>query len=98
MCTVHFLLMYEERMPPGAASGGQQGAQKAAMSALLRPPGLRGASSGHRSRAALPLRCTPVGAGRRNPLARAEIRLRVCRWSAGTSAVTVAIAVGMPVM
>ena len=35
MCAGRLVLMYEERMPPGAASGGQQGAQRADTSVRL---------------------------------------------------------------
>ena len=35
MCPGRLLLVYEERMPPGAASGGQQGAQRADASVRL---------------------------------------------------------------
>ena len=35
MSTARFLLIYEELVPPGAASGGQQGAQRADASVRL---------------------------------------------------------------
>ena len=84
-------------MPLGAASGGQQGAQNAAASATLRQRGLQRASRGRRFRVALPLWCAAAGAEGRDPLARDEIRLSVCRWYAGTSVETVGIRLGMPV-
>ena len=85
-------------MPPGAVSGGQQGTQKAAASVTLRQPGRPGRIGGLGSRVELPLWCMPNGAGRRNPIVRAEMRLSVCQVCGGTSAVTVAMWLGMPVM
>ena len=35
MCTGRLLLIYEEHMPPGAASGGERGARRAVASATL---------------------------------------------------------------
>ena len=46
MPLVHFIFMQEELMPPGAASGGEQGAQQAAASATLRQPSAQSAWSG----------------------------------------------------
>ena len=87
MCSGRFLLMYEERLPPGAASGGQQGAPKAAASAMCSSPRADGASSGNRIFIALPLWCMPGGAGWCYPLVRAVIRLSTCRMCGGSSAV-----------
>ena len=87
MCAGRFLLMHEERLPPGAASGVQQGAPKAAASAMCSSPCADGGSSGNRFCVALPLWCMPGGAGWRYPLARAEIRLSTCRMCVRSSAV-----------
>ena len=92
-----FLLMHEEPLPPGAACGGPQGAQQAGASVALQQPGAQCASSGLRFRVALLLRCTPGGAGWRDPLAHAEMRLRECWVCAGTSAGTVAMRSDVPV-
>ena len=97
MCTGRFLFMHEERMPLGAASGGQQGAWNAAASATLRQHGMRSAWSGRRFCVVLPLQCTPCGTGRRNPLARTEMRSVVCQTCGDTGAVAVAITLGMHV-
>ena len=91
MCAGHLLLMYEERIPPGAAIGGQQGAERAATSAKLLQGAVERAAGGHRFRVALPLRCTPGGAAVRDSVVRAEIRLSMCRMCGGACGVPDAI-------
>ena len=77
MCSGRFLLMYEERLPPGAASGGQQGAPKAAASAMCSSPRADGASSGNRIFIALPLWCMHIGQAARA----GAIRSRALRYA-----------------
>ena len=71
MCTGRFLFMYEERMPPGAASGGQQGPQRAAASMGAHGSALQSAGSGVRFSHRISLWCTPGGAGGRDLVVRA---------------------------
>ena len=94
MCTGRLLLIYEEHMPPGAASGGERGAGRAESGRVgdaAAVDGLQSALSGRRFCVALPLWCTPGSAGGRVPLARAEMRLAVCQTCRGTGVVTDAI-------
>ena len=72
-------------MPPGAASGGQQGAQRADTSVRLEGALCERAAASWRrlSRVALWLWWTPGVAGGRDPVVRAEMRVSICRMCAG---------------
>ena len=84
MCTGRFLLIYEEHMPPGAASGGQRGARKAVASATLWQGGVGCRSVRLRTSVVRPVQSWPLPfVLGRIAVARYPCRALLCVWSFG---------------